>query len=220
MNGTGVHRAGLVAAALVTGLLASAAPARADALAGVASVGSADFTRNGEAVTVETLAPCDVDGATTNTSVPVAVGGLAFGAGASSCTRTVVDEVNSVTTTHSEATGEKFELSALVPAGGPRLKVGTWKIVCDATQTGTNAGWQVSGVTGFAGLPEQVPTNHLHEVTRPDGTVLARVIFSEVVLPEPNDGSIAMNLMRFEFTPASGLTGGLVVGSTECAPTP
>jgi hypothetical protein len=220
MNGTGVHRAGLVATALVTGLLTSAAPAHADALAGVASVGSADFTKNGETITVETLAPCDVDGATTSTSAAVTRTGVAFGAGTSSCTRTVVDEANSVTTTHSEATGEKFELSALMSAGGPRLKVGTWKIVCDATQTGTNAGWQVSGLTGFTGLPEQVPTNHLHEVKKSDGTVLAKVIFSEVVLPEPNDGSISMNLMRFEFTPASGIAGGLVVGSTECAPTP
>lgn len=221
MNNTSVRRAGAVAAALVTGLVVSAAPAQAANPAGVASLGSANFTKSGQNVVVPTQAPCDVDGQTSNTAPPVSGTGIKFGGGTSTCTRTVTDPQNDVTTTQSEATGKDFELSALMSAGGPRIKVASWKTTCSATQTGTNAGWQVGGMTGFQGLPQQIPSNYVHEVKKGNSSVvLATATFGETVKPEPNDGSIAMNLMHFRFTRESGITGEVVVGATACSPTP
>jgi hypothetical protein len=44
-------------------------------------------------------------------------------------------------------------------------------------------------------------------VKKSDGTVLAEITFGEATLPSPPDGSIAMNMMHFRFTPASGISG-------------
>ncbi|XVV05009.1 hypothetical protein ACQPW3_06285 [Actinosynnema sp. CA-248983] len=212
------RRAGAVAAALAIG--AAGTPALAAGPAGVASTGSADFTKAEQQVVLPPQARCAVEGPTTASSPAITRPGIKFGAGESSCTTTVVNPDDQTTTTKSEATGTGFELSALVSAGGPRLKVGKWKVTCDATDAGTTAGWSLGGLSGFAGLPEQIPNNYVHEVKSTAGTVLARVTFSEVVLPEPNDGSIAMTLMHFRFTEESGVKGTVKVGETACAPTP
>jgi hypothetical protein len=214
------RRAGVVAIAVVAGLLAAAAPALADNPPGVASAGSADFTKAGQQVVVPTQAPCSVEGPTSSSAPAVSANGIKFGASTSTCTTTVVDPENEVTTTKSEAKGKLFELSALMTAGGARMKVNSWTITCTATQTGTNAGWQVGGLTGFTGLPQQIPANYVYQVKKTGGVVLANVTFAEVTLPDPNDGSIAMNLMHFRFTPASGITGEVVIGAAACSPTP
>lgn len=213
------RRVGVVTAALVLGL-AAAPPASAANPAGVASVGSAEFTKADKHVSVPPLAPCAVGGATSNQSEAVVRTGVRFGVGTSSCTTAVVDPANGTTTTTSEANGSDFELSALVSAGGPRLRVAKWKVTCTATESGTNAGWSLGGLYGFPGLPEQIPPNHVHEVKRSDGTVLATATFGETILPHPNDGSIALNLLRLRFTQASALTGEVVLGATACSPTP
>lgn len=218
MTHTIARRVGAVAAALAIG--ATGTPALAAAPAGVASAGSADFTKDGRHVVVPPHARCAVEGPTTASSPAVSASGIRFGASESACTTTVVDAEHNTTTTKSEATGTGFELSALMSAGGPRLKVGKWKVTCDATDAGTTAGWSMGGLSGFAGLPEQIPNNHVHEVKNGNGTVLARVTFSEVVMPEPNDGSIALTLMHFRFTPESGVSGTVKIGETACAPTP
>jgi len=210
----------VVAVVAVAGLLGAAAPALADNPAGVASAGSADFTKAGQQVVVPTLAPCSVEGPTSSAAAAVSAAGVKFGASTSTCTTTVVDQENEVTTTKSEAKGQLFELSALMSAGGARLKVNSWTITCTAHQAGTNAGWAVGGLTGFPGLPQQIPANYVYQVKKTSGVVLANVTFAEVNLPDPNDGSIAMNLMHFRFTPASGITGDIVVGAAACSPTP
>ncbi|MFI9812334.1 hypothetical protein [Saccharothrix variisporea] len=212
------RRAGAVAAALAIG--AAGTPALAAGPAGVASTGSADFTKSGQQVVVPPQARCAVEGPTTASSPAISRTGIRFGEGNSSCTTTVVDPDTNTTTTKSEATGNGFELSALVAAGGPRLKVGKWKVTCDATDAGTTAGWSLGGLSGFPGLPEEIPNNYVHEVKNGSGTVLARVTFSEVVLPEPNDGSLALTLLHFRFTEESGVRGSVKVGETACAPTP
>ncbi|ONI85523.1 hypothetical protein ALI22I_27380 [Saccharothrix sp. ALI-22-I] len=213
------RRVGALTAALVLGLVV-APPAWAANPAGVASVGSAEFGKAGKQVSVPPLAPCAVDGTTSNKAEPVVRPGVRFGAGTSSCTTTVVDPANSTTTTTSEATGTDFELSALIPAGGPRLRVARWKVTCTATESGTNAGLSLGGIQGFPGLPEQLPANHVHEVKDPHGTLLATATFGETTLPTLNDGSIAMNLLHLRFTPASTLTGEVLLGTTACSPTP
>lgn len=214
------RRAGVVAVAAVAGLLAAAAPALAHNPAGVASAGSADFTKAGQRVVVPSQAPCSVEGPSVASSPAVSASGIKFGTSTSSCTTTVVDPENETTTTKSEAKGTLFELSALLSAGGARLKVNSWTITCTAHQGGTNAGWAVGGLTGFSGLPQQIPANYVYQVKNAGGVVLANVTFAEVVLPDPNDGSIAMNMMHFRFTPASGITGEVVIGSATCSPTP
>ncbi|WP_158846511.1 hypothetical protein [Saccharothrix deserti] len=219
MNQIPARRVGALTAALVLGL-AAAPPAWAANPAGVASVGSAEFTKAGMHVSVPPLAPCAVDGTTSNTSEAVVRMGVRFGAGTSSCTTAVVDPANDTTTTTSEANGTDFELSALVSVGGPRLRVAKWQVTCTATESGTSAGMSLGGLRGFSGLPEQLPANHVHEVKKSDGTVLATATFGETILPHPNDGSIAMNLLHLRFTEASTITGDVVLGATACSPTP
>jgi hypothetical protein len=221
MNSTSARRAGLVAAGLVTGLLVSAAPAMAANPAGVASLGFADFTKGGQRVSLAPQAPCAVEGPTT-ASAPAAnnQSGLKFGGGTTTCTTKVINPDDEITETTSEANGKTFELSALMSAGGPRLKIGSWKATCVGKQNGTNAGWQLGGLSGFTGLPSQIPPNYLHQVKKSNGEVLADVTFSEVILPEPNDGSVAINAVHFRFKPASNITGEIVLGAAACSPTP
>lgn len=220
MKQIGARRVGAVVAALALGLAVAAPPAWAANPAGVASVGSADFTKDGTRVTVLPLAPCSVNGPTSGSTEAVARTGVRFGAGSSSCTTAVVDPGSGTTRSTSEAIGTEFELSALVSAGGPRLRVSRWKITCVGTESGTTAGWAADGLQGFAGLPDEIQPNHVHEVKAGDGTVLATATFGETVPPNPNDGSIAMNLLHLRFTAASGVTGEVVVGATACSPTP
>ncbi|NUT52920.1 MAG: hypothetical protein HOV94_37380 [Saccharothrix sp.] len=219
MKQIGARRVGAVAAALALGLVTAAPPASAANPAGVASVGSAAFTKAGTRIDIPPLAPCSVDGTTSNTSEAVTRTGVRFGAGSSSCTRTVVDPATDTTKTTSEALGAEFELSALVSVDGPRLRVGKWKVTCTGTDSGTTAGWAIGGLQGFPGLPEQVPNNYVHQVKADDGTVLATATFGETST-SGSDGGIAMSVLRLRFTEASTLTGEVVVGSTACSPTP
>lgn len=214
------RRTGSVAAALAIALTAAATPALAANPPGFASVGSADFTRGDQRVVIPALAACAVDGTTAASSEAVVGTGIRFGAGSSSCTRAVVDPANQTSTTRSEATGRDFELSALVAAGGPRLRIGSWKITCAGSQAGTDGAWSLGGLSGFTGLPQEIPANYAHQVRGGSGAVLATVTFNEVLLPEPNDGSMAMNIAHFRFAPESGVTGEVVVGATACSPTP
>ncbi len=218
MNQTLARRAGAVAAALA--ICVAGIPAYAATPAGVASVGSANFTKAGRQVVVPTLAPCSVGGPTTASSTAVSEPGIRFGPGTSTCATTVVDPANNTTETTSVAEGGAFELSALMSAGGPRLKVGKWKVSCTGRQNGTSGGWSLDSLTGFPGLPKEIPANYVHEVKSVAGNVLARVTFSEVILPDPNDGSLTLNLMHFRFTEDSGVTGEVIVGAAACAPTP
>lgn len=219
MKQIGARRVGAVTAALVLGLVA-APPAWAANPAGVASVGSAEFTKAGTRVSVAPLAPCAVNGTTANSSEAVSRTGVRFGAGTSSCTTAVVNPDNGTTRSTSEATGTEFELSALVSADGPRLRVARWKVTCIGTEAGTNAGWAADGLQGFPGLPAQIPANYVHQVKAGNGTVLATATFGETAVPEPNDGSIALTMLHLRFTEASTVTGDVVLGTTACSPTP
>ncbi|WP_436496433.1 hypothetical protein [Actinokineospora sp. HUAS TT18] len=213
-------RLGFCAAVAAVGMVVSATPAFATNPAGVAALGSAQFTKGSTVSSIPTLAQCAVDGATSASTPGVVASGVRFGSGTSSCTTTVVDPDADVTTTKSEALGRDFELSALVTAGGPRIRIGNWRVTCNATQNGTSASWTYSGMTGLTGLPNPMPRNFVKEIKRSNGVLLATAKFNEIVLPDPNDGSIALTMMRVTFAPGSNITGEVVVGSTACSPTP
>jgi hypothetical protein len=218
-----MKRIGLLSAAVVAGMLVTAVPAFATE-AGVANAGAANFAKGDSApVVINTLAPCSVNpdegGVVNGSSAAVSKTGVKFGSTTSTCTTTVENEEEWITKTKSEAKGSGFELSALVAKGGPRLKIGSWRITCDATQTGTNAGWELKSMSGWTGLPQQIPANYVHEIKK-GSTVLAKAKFAEVILPDPNDGSITLNLIRITFEPASGYSGTVSIGSAACSPTP
>lgn len=217
-------RKSLIAGAVVALTWAAAAPALASNPPGTASSGSADFAKADQTFKVEPLAVCDVNpeaaGTVTGSSPAVGKNGLKIGETTSTCTTEVVNPDEFVTKTRSVATGKAFELSALVAAKGPRLKIGEWKITCEATQEGTSAGWELKGMSGWTGLPQQIPSGYVHEVKASNGTVLARAKFTDTVLPVPNDGSISMTLLKITFDPSSGYSGSITVGTTACSPTP
>ena len=214
----------LIAGAVAALTVATATPAFASNPPGTASSGSADFAKNDQTFKVEPLAVCNVNpdqaGTVTGSSPAVNKNGLKIGETSSACTTEVVNPEESITKTRSEATGKAFELSALVAAKGPRLKIGEWKVTCDATDAGTSAGWELKGMSGWAGLPAQIPPGHVHEVKAGNGTVLAKAKFTDTVFPVPNDGSVSMTLLKITFEPSSGYTGSITVGSTACSPTP
>ncbi|WP_328606100.1 hypothetical protein OG943_40010 [Amycolatopsis sp. NBC_00345] len=241
MRNTIVRRAGLVGALLVAGgvfagvgtaqaagpasvgAAATGAPVGASAAtpateAGTADLGEADFTKGSTTVTVPTLAPCAVEGPTSATASPVAKSGLTFGGGTTTCETKVTDPSNDLTTTTSTANGKNFELSALVSAGGPRVRLTSYTVTCTGTHTQTNANWTFSGLGGITGLPSPMPANYTKPLTKSNGTVLANAVFNTQTLP--GDGSISLTMLRFDFLPASGITGSVTVGRTACSPTP
>ncbi|GAA4539796.1 hypothetical protein [Amycolatopsis samaneae] len=218
MRSTITKRAGALTALLVAGLAAGTLPAHAQNPAGVASLGSAGFTKAGTTSTIPALAPCAVEGPTSASSGLVTKPGVSFGGGTSSCTTTVTDPANDVTTTTSKATGTNFELSALVSLGGPRIRIRNYEVTCTATQTQTNANWTFGGLSGITGLPSPMPANYTKPLTKSGGTVLANAVFNTQTLP--GDGSISLTMLRIEFTPESGISGSVTVGSTACSPTP
>jgi hypothetical protein len=223
-QGRGHVQKSLIAGAVVALTLATAAPAFASNPPGTASAGSADFAKADQTFKVEPLAVCNVKpdeaGTVTGSSPAVSRSGLKIGESSSTCTTEVVNPDEFITRTRSVATGKAFELSALVAAKGPRLKIGEWKITCEGTETGTSAGWELKAMSGWTGLPQQIPSGYVHDIKASNGTVLARAKFTDTVFPVPNDGSLAMTLLKITFEPSSGYSGSITVGTTACSPTP
>lgn len=217
-------RKSLVVGAVVALTVATAAPALASNPPGTASSGSADFAKADQTFKIEPLAVCNVKpdeaGTVTGASPAVTKSGLKIGETSSTCTTEVVNQEEFITKTRSVAVGRAFELSALVAAKGPRLKIGEWKITCEATESGTAAGWELKAMSGWTGLPQQIPSGYVHEIKASTGTVLAKAKFTDTVFPVPNDGSISMTLLKITFEPSSGYTGSITVGTTACTPTP
>ena len=206
-------RSTIVTALVVTGLATSgASPASAAPEPGVADIGAASFTK----VEIPTQGHCSIDGPTSATAQPVSKPGITFGGGASSCTTTSPSPDSTATT--STATGKNFELSALVGAGGPRVKLSSFTVTCVGTQTQTNANWTYSGLSGIPNPPSPVPVGHVSPLRKSDGTVLANAVFNIQNLP--GDGSIGLTMLRIDFLPPSGITGSVTVGRTSCTPTP
>ncbi|MET9227387.1 hypothetical protein [Lentzea sp. NPDC003310] len=215
-----------IAGAVVALTFATAAPALAANPPGSASSGSADFAKADQAFKVAPLAVCDVNpeaaGTVTGASPAVSRTGLKIGETTSACTTEVVDPAQFLTKTRSEAKGTGFDLSALAAPGlkGPRLKIASWTVTCAADEKSTTAGWELKGMSGWTGLPQQIPSGYVHDIKASNGTVLAKAKFTDTVFPVPNDGSLAMTLLRITFEPSSGYTGSVTVGTVACSPTP
>lgn len=217
-------RKSLIAGTVVALTLATAAPTFASNPPGTASAGSADFAKADQTFKVQPLAVCDVNpdqaGTVTGSSPAVSRPGLKIGETSSTCTTEVVNPDEFLTKTKSVAKGAAFELSALAAQKGPRLKIAEWSINCAADDKGTQAGWELKGMSGWTGLPQQIPSGYVHDVKASNGTVLARAKFTDTVFPVPNDGSLAMTLLKITFEPSSGYTGSITIGSVACSPTP
>jgi hypothetical protein len=192
---------------VVTGLATAVSPAAAAGSPGVADIGSASFTR----VEIPAQGHCSLLGPTTTTAQVVSKPGITFGGGTSSCT-------TSGPATKSTATGKNFELSALTGAGGPRVKLASFTVTCEGTQTQTSANWTYGGMSGITNPPSPVPVGYVSPLRKPDGTVLANAVFN--IQDLPGDGSIGLTMLRIEFLPPSGLSGAVTLGRTSCSPTP
>jgi hypothetical protein len=126
-------------------------------------------------------------------------------------------------TSTSTANGSKFALSALQAYGGPLIKIATYMVKCTANTNGTSASWSFGGLTGVT-IPSQIPQNYTVPV-QVGNTVLANLIFNEIILPNPNDGSLTLNMLHIVLFPngtppnTPTLSGDIYVGSTSCSPT-
>ncbi|MCR3749540.1 hypothetical protein LX88_003517 [Lentzea californiensis] len=217
-----------ITGAVVALTFATAGTALAANPPGSASAGSADFAKAGQTFTVAPLAVCDVNpdvaGTVTGSSPAVSRTGLKIGETSSTCTTEVVNPDEFLTRTKSVAKGVAFDLSALAGLSGgnrgPRLKIAEWSVNCDADEKGTSAGWQLKGMSGWTGLPAQIPPGYVHDVKASNGTVLAKAKFTDTVFPVPNDGSLSMTLLKLTFEPSSGYTGSITLGTVACSPTP
>jgi hypothetical protein len=219
---TAVRALGIVSAIAAASLTGLAPQARATTPAGTATLGIADFTKNGEHAVASNLASCSVGGPLTGSSAATAQTGVAFGAGTASCSRTVVDQHSAETTTKSQAKGSNAEISALVSLGGPRLSVGSYTTSCLGKKGGTQGSWTLGVLSsGWGSLPESIPQNYVRDVKDNSGTkVLAKATFNEVILASPNDGSLTMNVIHLRFQPDSGIVGDVVIGHAACSRTP
>ncbi|MFJ8963123.1 hypothetical protein ACIRG5_27425 [Lentzea sp. NPDC102401] len=217
-----------IAGAVLALTFATAGTALAANPPGTASSGSADFAKADQTFKVAPLAVCDVNpdvaGTVTGASPAVSRTGLKIGETSSACTTEVVNPDEFLTKTKSVAKGAGFDLSALAGLSGgnkgPRLKIAEWTITCDATEKGTSAGWELKGMSGWTGLPQNITPGYVHDIKAANGTVLARAKFTDTVFPVPNDGSISMTLVKITFEPSSGYTGSITVGTVACSPTP
>jgi hypothetical protein len=218
MRNTIARRGALAGTLILAGLAVTAAPAQAAPQPGVAQIGSAEFTKGDVAIKVPVQGKCSVDGPTSATAQKVTKTGITFGGGTSSCTTTVTDPETDATSTKSTATGKDFELSALVSAGGPRIKLSTYTVTCTATHTQTNANWGYGGMSGIPNPPSPVPVGYTAPLKKSNGTVLANAVFNIQNLP--GDGSIGLTMLRITFLPASGISGQVTLGHTSCSPTP
>src|SRR3979490_488868 len=120
MRNVKLRRLGLTGAMLAAGLLIGSVPPQAAMPPGVAGLGSAKFTSNGQTIEIPAQAFCNVDGTPNASSGVVSQPGVSFGGGPGTCTKTVVTPTTHLSPTKSAALGRNFQLSALVSVGGPR----------------------------------------------------------------------------------------------------
>lgn len=211
-----LFRLALAAAVAATALLALPASATA---AGIANAGSADVVRNGRTIPVAPVGPCTLTGHQHGASNGATKPGLVtYGQATSACTLNTTQHISTST-----SNGTNFALSVLQNYGGPLIKVATYQVSCAATTSGTNASWSFSGLTGLA-VPQQIPKNYTIPI-RANGVLLANVVLNEVIFPDPNDGSITLNMMHITLFPngtppnTPKISGDIYVGQTACSPT-
>jgi hypothetical protein len=181
---------------------------------GAASVGSVSVTLNGVATSQDSIAPCTTTG-TNSTSGMTPVPGVVFGTADTSCTIKKKEAT-------AKASGKRFKMSLLRDHRGPVIQLTSWSLECSTKKTGSSASMTLSGLTGVK-VPSNIPVNytvlvHAKKQGDPD---LAKVVFNELTVPDPPDGSMSMNLMHitlFPDTPNSPEHGDVVLGTVSCDP--
>ena len=202
----------IVATSTMLGGQASAAPAAPKT--GAASVGAVSVTLNGVATDQASIAPCTTLG-TNSTSGMTPVPGVVYGKADTSCTRAKGEAT-------AKASGKRFKMSLLRAHRGPVVQLTSWSVQCSTKKTGSTATMTISGLTGVK-VPSTIPTNYVVKIPAkkagdPD---LAKVVFNELVVPDPPDGSMVMNLMHitlFPDTPDSPEHGDITLGTVNCDP--
>lgn len=211
------RRTGVVGLALTGLVLAGVSPAQALPEEPLASgtIGSVDATYHGDSVEVGPLAECDTQGDQEASSAAVAQRGfLEFGRGSSSCA------LGSGVAT-AEVSGSLFRLDALRAYGGPRIRMTNYSAECSTTSNGSSVGFHIGGLSGLS-VPAQLPPNHVVTIAGrgPGDPPLAEVTLNETFVPDPPDGSMAVNIMHIRLFPSGGgdVDGDIVVGSVSCSP--
>ncbi|GAA0627734.1 hypothetical protein GCM10010174_54380 [Kutzneria viridogrisea] len=207
-----MRRIGAGAVVVATALVVSAVPAQATPQ-GQTSLGSVKVVRGNQPMTLEPLAQCDVTGTQDNSSQGAAVRNVAsFGSGTTKCTQDTANK-----TAKMEATGSKFAFTALVPYGGPRIELANYTASCAASTNGTQASFQFSGLRGVT-VDTPIPQNTA-VLVGPADKPQAKVIFNEITLAQPSDGSVSINMMHIVLFPNGGpLSGDVLVGAAACSP--
>lgn len=207
------RRVGAGAVAVVAAMALTAVPAGATPL-GQTSLGEVDVTKSGHAVTVPPIAPCDVTADQQNASKGAHAYGVAtFGAGTTTCTKDA-----GAKTAKMQASGDSFDLTALVAYGGPEIRLSSYSASCAATTTSTTANYEFHGLQGVT-PPKPIPVNYTTTVGPADHPQ-ARLTFNEVIQADPNDGSVTINMLRIELFPDGDgpMSGEVIVGHAACSP--
>jgi len=224
MPGVKLRRFGTIGALLAASLFVAVVPASAEPDAGTANLGSALFKVGTKPqVEIATQATCVVDDPSkaTVTTGTVSKSGISFGGGTSTCSRTVLDEANSVSSITAQTVGKPFDLSALVGLGGPRVHLNEYKASCIGTQGRTSASWSFSGISALPGLPGQIQSGYVYHLKNSKtGAELGTITFGETATSNDGDGSLTMSALHIRFTAPEKVTGEVVLGTVACGPTP
>jgi hypothetical protein len=214
-----MRRAGAAGLVSLAALVFTQVPAHADESAtGSGSIGSAyAFSEYPQVdVNIDALARCEVGGVST-ASTPGATGRgfVSFGTGNSSCT-TEAEGAAKVT-----VSGRRFSLEGLRAYGGPLIKIANWSASCTTTENGSSSNISLSRVSGIQ-LPGTIPANHTIMIPGRHATdpPVAKIMINELLLPDPADGSMTVNLMHVWLFPEGVALahGEVVVGTVHCAP--
>ncbi|HYQ63729.1 hypothetical protein [Actinophytocola sp.] len=187
---------------------AQAAPG--DAIA----AGHAGTTKVGQ-VTVPSIAPCSTEGRMQATKSETTVADVVtYSNNKSVCTIDGVGEIATVT-----VTGGRYRFDALIPYGGPRIRLASFTARCETTLTGSRSTLQFTGLSGIQ-VPSRIPKNYVVTIPGgPGGKPKATVTFNEVITPSPPNGSMTVHLMHIRMFPAGGpTTGDSYVGTVFCSP--
>jgi hypothetical protein len=206
--------AGLVALAALT---LAATPAAADPPAGSGSVGWTHGLVQGRPISIDNLAGCTVGGVSSaSTNGVAATGFVAYGTGKSTCDTDTTTGAAQVT-----VTGRKFTFDGLKAYGGPVIKLTSFSISCSTVDNGSQSSIKITGLTGVT-VPSSIPANYTVDIpsTQPGSPPLARVVLNEVILPDPPDGGLTVNLMHVTLFPEGVAidSGEVVLGSVSCSP--
>jgi hypothetical protein len=224
MPGVKLRRFGTIGVMLAASLFVAVVPASAEPNAGTADLGSALFKVGTKSqIKIATQAACVVDKPkkATVTTEAVSKNGISFGGGTSTCTRTVLDKADSVSSITAETVGKPFDLSALVNMDGPRVRLNVYKASCTGTQGKTSASWSFSGMSALPGLPAQIQSGYVYQMKNSKtGAELGTITFGEITTSNDNDGSLTMTALHIRFTDPTKVTGEVVLGTAACGPTP